>query len=1710
MSEEITRKKRIRAGHKASVSKVIGQVKADLDSTDRDALKLQQQRQKLKEKLEILRKLDSEILDLTADENEISAEIEQTDEFNGDLELTILTLDKALDANAATDDTLQIPQGNQITATAGSRTADRAAHNSSPSSQHSDDTTSTRASSPHGTPMTAEAIAGLSLTSSNYDEAIAVLKKRFGNKQQLIAKHMDVLLHIEPVTSSRNIKGLRQLYDKVESQVRCLKSLGVDSASYGTLLTSILTSKIPHDLSLIISREVPQDEWEFEAILKVIEREVEARERTAESYVPSKHGREYPTAASLLSNNPIQGSCCYCSQGHVSSQCGNVTDAEERKRILMRSGRCFVCLKRNHRAQECRSSLKCLTCGKRHHVTICGASSSKGASNPPLPKQQQSTPSPSTPQPQTQKATPTSRSVLSMFVDVRTPVLLQTAKVVVCKPDVPAVTQTTRMIFDTGSQRSYVVARLRNTLQLPTERTETLIVKTFGSSSGQPQLCDVVNLSMKTRNGANVVIPLLTVPVIYGVTLPSGDSSLDQTLKMFWDLESIGIEAKESSVYEEFMQNIKFQNGRYCVRLPWKEHHPPLPDNFSLSQTRLLGLVRRLKQSPHIFKEYDNIIQDQISLGIVEIVSDPWNTSRSNQIHYLPHHGVVREDKSTTKLRVVFDASARTSGPSLNDCLYTGPSFKQRIADILVRFRLFPVGLVADIEKAFLMVSIADDDKDVLRFLWLDDIEAELPKIKVLRFSRVVFGVSSSPFLLNATIKHHMDHYRTVDQQFVDKFERSIYVDDLTFSAKDEEDMFQLYKKAKGWLAEGAFNLRKFHTNSPKLQQWIDTEEVKSTVPVSGKLNTTVEDLSYVKSMFGGCQVDSSGVKVLGVQWDSVLDQLSFDIHHIGNAADKVQPTKRNIVGIVSRIYDPLGVLTPFTILFKILFRRLCVEKVDWDQPLTGELLLQWQGLLDSLKRVQTIAIPRCYFNGSGEKESCNLVGFCDASRQAYAAVVYLRIQTTSGCSMRFIAAKSRVAPLQEQTIPRLELLGALLLSRLMVNIASALNSELTLNAPVCYTDSKVVLFWIQRCDKEWRQFVENRIREIRHLISVEAWRHCPGKDNPADLPSRGVDLSVIISDPLWLKGPDFLCDSPIHDNLTLEEAVFNECMSELKAKDRPQLQEAYNFLVMRGPENLINCERFSNLRRLLRTTAYVLKFVKAMKIKARRSREVLNAELDGADLAVAELYWIQACQRVSIHNKKFEEWTKQFGLYLDDANLWRCKGRLSCADLPEATKHPIFLPSGHYFTTLLILDCHQRVMHGGIKETLTELRARFWVVKGRSLVRKVLRQCVRCMRYNGRPYSAPNPPPLPHFRVNASPPFSSIGVDYAGPLYIKGAGNKVWIALFTCCVTRAIHLELIPDMTTETFIRCFRRFTCRRGTPTRIVSDNSKTFKAASKELARIQADPIIKDYFAQLRVCWSFNVAKAPWWGGFYERLVGSVKRCLKKVVGNARLTFDELLTVIVEVEGTLNSRPLTYLAADDVQEPLTPAHLLTGYRLLGLPDPHSVLEQDADFVVSGDRSSITTRMEYTRRLLRHFWKRWRSEYLISLRDTHKYTNITGNGKRYAAMEDIVLVHDENHPRTFWKLGRVENLIEGHDGLVRAAVVRVASESGTTTLRRPVQLLYPLEMNDLGVEETENAEKVVEVERTPTRPRRNAAEIVKLKMCLQTEEFDDSDPEN
>ena len=427
-----------------------------------------------------------------------------------------------------------------------------------------------------------------------------------------------------------------------------------------------------------------------------------------------------------------------------------------------------------------------------------------------------------------------------MLVNSHTPILLQTAKAVVCDAtrSGPAPTLEVRAILDLGSQRSYISARVRRALDLRKVRSESMIIKTFGSNQGERRTCDVVESKIMTRVGepltlSVVVVPHICDPVhtkpitfakhtyehISGLDLAdSGDvtdelgidilvgsdhywrlvtgrvskgphgptaietrlgwvlsgpvegmaqedtainfvvthsthslrvdttdpESLESGLRRFWELESLGILKNEQSVYEKFTQQISFKQGRYEVHLPWKESHPPLPDNYELCRKRLTRLLNRLNEKPELLLQYDTIIRDQLRQGVVEVVTEPTHCE-DGRVHYLPHHPVVRHDKQTTKVRIVYDASARAGGPSLN-CLYTGPNFGQTILDILLRFRLHNIAFVGDVEKAFLMVSVADSDRDVLRFLWIKDVKGTQSEIVVMRFTRVVFGVSASPF----------------------------------------------------------------------------------------------------------------------------------------------------------------------------------------------------------------------------------------------------------------------------------------------------------------------------------------------------------------------------------------------------------------------------------------------------------------------------------------------------------------------------------------------------------------------------------------------------------------------------------------------------------------------------------------------------------------------------------------------------------------------------------------------------------------------------------------------------------------------------------------------------------------------------------------------------------------------------------------------------
>ena len=456
------------------------------------------------------------------------------------------------------------------------------------------------------------------------------------------------------------------------------------------------------------------------------------------------------------------------------------------------------------------------------------------------------------------------------------------------------------------------------------------------------------------------------------------------------------------------------------------------------------------------------------------------------------------------------------------------------------------------------------------------------------------------------------------------------------------------------------------------------------------------------------------------------------------------------------------------------------------------------------------------------------------------------------------MTSKTRVAPLTQQTIPRLELLSSLLLARLMAHVIVALQTVIKVQLGLCFTDSKVALYWIQGEGKEWKQFVHNRVTEIRQLVPAANWSHCPGRENPADIPSRGVSPKELKMSLLWRHGPDWLRSIPSVSR-SEETTMPEECAEEMKVKG----MSSHSLLISTdscGIGTVIDCGRFSKLQKLLRVTAYVKKFVLEFKAFVKSDKPHIDWIVTAADMELAELDWIVDCQKCLIKEARFELWKGQLQLFRDQENVWRCGGRLTKADISYSMKHPILLSKQHHFAVLVTERAHERTGHSGVKDTLTEVRCKYWFARGRQFVRKIVYRCVRCRKLEGLHYRAVPAPPLPGFRVQEATPFAYCGVDFAGPLYIVTEGsesNKVWICLFSCCVTRAIHLELVPDMSTRTFLRSFKRFTARRGTPAQVISDNAKTFVSAAQ-------------YLADLKVRWSFNLEKAPWWGGFFERMV------------------------------------------------------------------------------------------------------------------------------------------------------------------------------------------------------------------------------------------------
>lgn len=1435
-----------------------------------------------------------------------------------------------------------------------------------------------------------------------------------------------------------------------------------------------------------------------------------------------------PTAAALHStatgadgarrSAPTRSGCGFCHGAHPTEACSSVLGlpVTERKQRIQTGGLCFRCLEPGHLAKTCMA--RCSHCKGKHNVICCYQlyndnlpgvrvqasddvrnESSQGATNDPV-------------------------SLSCVMQPSSRCIVLPTAKVTV-QGHRGSVTAT--LLFDSGSDRSYVSSSLVRKVAPELLGLQRVRYAAFGggqSGEGEREVFQLqvsgANLSdPSTHRIAAVEVPVICAPLSRpsvsaetlqqfkgleladqhsvdeklsidilvgldsfwrlmetgsvrgsddlvamksafgwvlsgGVNTPPGagtdtvGSQLlslgdlhESTIRSFWDLESIGIVPEKESVdsdpvLKQFEETVQFNedSGRYKVSLPWKSdsEEMQLQNNKDLAQVRLKSLSRKLDKDPDLKSKYSEALKEMEDNGVIGEL-DESDAGFPGPVYYLPHFPVVKEERESTKTRPVFDASAPgPNGMSLNDCLHTGPSLNPNLMDVLMRFRRHQVAVVADISKAFLNIELQQSDQQVQRFLWEENGAMREMKIK-----RVTFGVKSSPFLLNATLRHHLSLFP--DSQVVSELKSNMYVDDWVSGADTEQEAWNMFIEAREILEKAGMPLSKCASN-----------------------NRIVFDKARAESV---SVASADSVKVLGVRWLCSEDCFSFDGVTL---PDQIVVTKRVILSFIARFFDPLGFLSPFLMLAKVIFQDLWKLGLGWDDPVPAQYEREFQSWIQDLDTLKSVRIHR-RFSAAAWSESLDKVElhvFGDASEKGYGAMVYLKIPKEEGsATTSLVAAKARVAPLKRVTIPRLELLAALLAARLLSHVKSALGLPDSCSY-TCWSDSQVALAWLRGDPSRWKQFVSNRVTEIQRLTDPQHWAYCHTSDNPADMLSRGATAEKLVRCQMWFHGPAWLAEtsdpavepdsaltpadanylqqetSSRADGVSVEELPAGACYD---SEESPTLLTAGKVADSEHNEGL-PFYRWGSFLKVIRIVGWIRRFIHNARSRAedRRKEEDLSfLEISQAKHAVLQSsqksYFPEDYKRL----QKGEAVQKSSALHKLDPmmgsdGLIRVKGRLQQSDLEYAEKHPVILPKCH-LTKLLVRFQHEKVKkHAGVSTLVTSLRDTYWILGVRRLAKEVKKSCVSCQRHDAMSFCQPAAP-LPGARVTQAPPFSVCGIDFAGPVYCSDLpGQKLYICLFVCAVTRALHVELTISLSVCEFMLAFRRFAARRSLPRVIYSDNAATFKAADKQL---------RAYFGHLTPEWRFIAPRAPWWGGWYERMVRSIKSGLKKSLGSRSLTRTELETILYEIESTVNSRPLTFVS-DDVESdrPLTPNDFLlgttagAGFQARVIEDPECI-----------SPSILRDREKLCQKRLDRFWSVWSSDYLRSLPVSVSKFSQKGEPRK----SSVVLIHD-NTPRMQWKMGVIEKLYPGRDGKVRTADVRTSKG----VLTRPIQRLHDLEI--------------------------------------------------
>ena len=1521
----------------------------------------------------------------------------------------------------------------------------------------------------------AKLLAGFNHSETEYNEAVELLNKTYGQRKTLVQARLNAILDLpNPEATVASLSNFRSSY---EGHLRVLKCLQCNTDEAGYVYAHILLRKLPLSTKDNLNRAKKTEVWSLDQLRDSLNEEIQHLESLQDKAKQGSNGKvnhtnTYTASFSVgASSNPKL--CRFCNKNHLTHNCDTYNSAKLRKQRASDLKLCYNCLLSNHNVAKCLNSGRCRHCGKKHHSSICTNTSDKKFAN----KEKQSTYN------NELKKANALISTSTISGDNYSS-LLPTANVTLKNDNL---TMNCKALLDAGSQRTFVLSSVVKDLNLETCGSINLEVDGF-ESVGTRKKYDLVKLDVVTTDGV-ITIDAITInhmptrlsmpgrsklarsltqkgikladdsdtdqfvnlQLIIGIdnyhkfvqgneickdvySIPSNlgtvivgklpntvnqnasvttilkvatfttDSELDSQIHKLWDLDTVGIKepnSEDNLAVKKFRESIQFVDGKYLANLPWKGEDVKLPTNKALSYKRLLSVWDSLLKDTDKLAVYNSIIEEQLKLGFIEPVQREF--SDSDKVHYIPHHSVQKKSE-TTPIRIVFDCSAKQSNTnSLNDCLLTGPSLVNDLTSILLRFRLKQFACTADIEKAFLMVGLNEVDRDSCRFFWPKDPFNRNSDILTYRFRVVLFGSTASQFLLNSTICHHLSKHATCNS---DKLLNNLYIDNVLCSFTNESDLLMFYHDSKDIMAKGNFNLREWCTNSQVLRTHLANAD--------------------------GCTKEQ--VSALGVCWHTSNDQLVVT-PHAPSKANTI--TKRTIVSSLAKTFDPYGFMMPITVTGKIFIQDLWKLKLGWDQKIPDDKIKQWNKHISDLQNVE-LKLPRCMKALSNP----TLHIFADSSNRCYGAVAYFVESST----VQFVIAKSRLAPVKTPTLPQLELTAVNIAARLAKFLIETYNTELSIKQVILWSDSEIVVHWLKSTVVHSKPYVRQRVANIRELCPTAQINHVPGSMNPADLLTRGVSSKEFTTNKLWLEGPRWLVERNL-PNQTVVPMLCNKICTEnasLPVKSEP----------------VINVSRYHSYQTALRITALVRKFISKT---TNCINEKFSCSCSGfcvkcinkAEVCLIKMYQKENFPEILnyFETKATHKPSLVYQLKLALINgVIRSLGRLKNASMTESCKYPVLLPTNSAFTNLIISEAHTFTLHSGVNGVLSYLREKWWVPRGRQAVKKIISKCVHCIKVQGKPYTFPADPPLPAGRVEKARPFQVCGVDYTGALSVKFKNEiiKAYIVLFTCAVTRAIHLEVVYSLSAEDFLRALIKFSSRRSFPQILYSDNATNFVATADTLKDISNSPTVCNYLSNNRLEWRFITPRAAWHGGIWERLIGITKTTLKKVIGKALLNSVDLETIITQIECKLNDRPLTYLSSDikDLQ-PLTPSHLMFGFKLNEFPD--IITQEELDDPTFGSKEKVSKAYLHRTKVLNETWFRWRHEYLTSIRE--RYSNKGGDSN--VKVGQVVLIGDAT-PRVNWKMGIIVELLPSSDGQTRS--VKVKTNSGYLT--RPISKLYPLEI--------------------------------------------------